>query len=261
MPDQPKPDWIERFSLNGRTAMVTGASKGIGAEICAVFADAGADIIAVARDRDGLEAVARIVRDSGRACTVIQAELGTVEGARGAAAEALEHAATIDILVNSAGVALVDPALDLSVGKWDETMAVNVRAPFLLAQALAPAMMAQKWGKIINISSQTGVIAATDHVAYATSKGALNALTKSLMAEWAPHNIQVNAICPTVVMTPMGRKIWSGAEKGGPFLDRIPLGRFGEPAEIADLALYLASPASELVNGAIVMIDGGFSSV
>ncbi|VAW16380.1 3-oxoacyl-[acyl-carrier protein] reductase [hydrothermal vent metagenome] len=255
------PDWIERFSLKGRTAMVTGASKGIGAEICTVFADAGADIIAVARDGHGLDEVARAVTGKGRACTTIQADLGTVEGARGAAVQAMRQTETIDILVNSAGVALIDPALELSVDKWDRTMAVNVRAPFLLAQALAPAMIAQRWGKIINISSQTGVIAATDHVAYATSKGALNALTKSLMAEWAPHNVQVNAICPTVVMTPMGKQIWSPAEKGGPFLEKTPLGRFGEPVEIADLALYLASPASELVNGAIIMIDGGFSSV
>ena len=261
MPDRPKPDWIERFSLDGRTAMVTGASKGIGAEICTVFADAGADIIAVARDGTGLDAVARAVADKGRACTTIKADLGTVQGARGAATEALSHVTTIDILVNSAGVALIDPALELSVEKWDRTMAVNVRAPFLLAQALAPAMIAQTWGKIINISSQTGVIAAADHAAYATSKGALNALTKSLMAEWAPHNVQVNAICPTVVMTPMGRQIWSPPEKGEPFLKKTPLGRFGEPVEIADLALYLASPASELVNGAIIMIDGGFSSV
>jgi len=241
--------------------MVTGASKGIGAEICTVFADAGADIIAVARDRAGLDAVARRVVDMGRACMVIEADLGTVEGARAAAAKALGQTPTIDILVNSAGVALIDPALDLGVEKWDRTMAVNVRAPFLLAQALAPAMIAQKWGKIINISSQTGVIAAADHVAYATSKGALNALTKSLMAEWAPFNVQVNAICPTVVMTPMGKEIWSPPEKGEPFLAKTPLGRFGEPIEIADLALYLASPASELVNGAIIMIDGGFSSV
>lgn len=140
-------------------------------------------------------------------------------------------------------------------------MAVNLRAPFLLAQTLAPAMIAQRWGKIINISSQTGVIALDDHAAYASSKGGLNALTKSLCVEWARHNVQVNAICPTVIMTPMGRTIWGPREKSEPMINATPLRRFGEPVEIADMALYLASPASELVNGAIMMIEGGYTSL
>ena len=122
-------------------------------------------------------------------------------------------------------------------------MAVNLRAPFILSQALAPAMIAQRRGKIVNISSQTGVIALDDHAAYASSKGGLNALTKSLCAEWARHNVQVNAICPTVVLTPMGIQVWSPPEKSGPYDRGTPLRRFGEAVEIADAALYLASPA------------------
>ncbi len=254
-------DWQERFSIQGRTALITGASKGIGAEICRVFADAGADIIAVAREDDGLQEVAGQVRAMGRKCLIINADLATPEGPGAAAARALEEVGTVDILVNSAGVARIAPALDLTLQQWDETMAVNLRAPFLMAQALAPAMIARRWGKIINISSQTGVVALPDHAAYATSKGGLNALTKSLMAEWAQYNIQVNAICPTVVLTPMGKQVWSPPEKSGPMLDKTPLGRFGEPVEVADMALYLASPASELVNGALMMIEGGFTSM
>jgi len=254
-------DWQQRFSLTGRTALVTGASRGIGAEICRVFADAGADIVALARDEQALADIATEVRNKGRNCLIVPADLATPDGPGAAARTALETAGTIDILVNSAGVAQIAPALDLTPEQWQETMAVNLHAPFLLSQALAPQMIAQRWGKIINISSQTGVIALKDHAAYATSKGALNALTKSLMAEWAEHNIQVNAICPTVVLTPMGKKIWSPEEKSAPFLANTPLGRFGQPVEIADLALYLASPASELVNGAVIMIEGGYSSV
>lgn len=254
--------WTDRFALTGRRALVTGASKGIGAEICAVFADAGADIVAVGRDEAGLAGTAAAVRAHGRRCLTVAADMGTIEGPRAAAAAALAEHGTIDILVNCAGIARLAPALELSVEAWDETMAVNLRAPFLLAQALAPGMIAQAWGKIVMISSQTGVIAMpADHAAYAASKGGLNALTKSLMAEWAQHNVQVNAICPTVVLTPMGREVWGPAEKGGPMLAKHPLGRFGQPVEIADLALYLASPAAELVNGAIVMIEGGYSSV
>ena len=253
--------WTDRFALAGRRALVTGASKGIGAEICAVFADAGADIVAVARDADGLADTATAVRERGRLCLTVTADMATVEGPREAAAAALAEHGTIDILVNCAGIARIAPALETSVEAWDETMAVNLRAPFLLAQALAPGMIAQRWGKIINVSSQTGVIALDDHAAYASSKGGLNSLTKSLMAEWARHNVQVNAICPTIVMTPMGRQVWGAEEKSRPMLAATPLRRFGETVEIADLALYLASPASGLVNGALIMIEGGYSSV
>lgn len=253
--------WTERFSLAGRTALITGASKGIGAEIARVYADAGANIVVTARDPEGLDAVASDVQALGRNCQTIIADLADPAAPQRLAKEAIAKAGQVDILVNSAGIALIDPALELSLEQWDMTMAVNLRAPFLLAQALAPEMIARRWGKIINISSQTGVIALRDHAAYAASKGGLNALTKSLMVEWAQHNIQVNAICPTVVMTPMGKKIWSPPEKRGPFLANTPLGRFGEPVEIADLALYLASPAAELINGAIIMIEGGHSSV
>lgn len=251
----------ERFSIVGRKVLVTGASKGIGAEICRVFAEAGADVVAVARDREGLQEIANDVAAKGRKCLTIEADLSTAEGPVQAAQQALREWKVIDILVNSAGVAFTAPALTLSIEDWDKTMAVNLRAPFLMSQALAPAMIQQRWGKIINISSQTGVIALDDHAAYASSKGGLNALTKSLCVEWAKHNIQVNAICPTVILTPMGRKIWGPPEKSGPMLKATPLGRFGEPTEIADMALYLASPASELVNGSILMIEGGYTSL
>ncbi len=253
--------WTDRFSLAGRRALVTGASKGIGAEICAVFAEAGADIVAVARDAEGLFGIAKLVEAKGRRCLTIAAELADAQDTIRAAKTALDAWGTIDILVNNAAVALIEPALATPLEHWDRTMAVNLRAPFLLSQALAPAMIAQRWGKIVNISSQTGVIAIDDHASYAASKGGLNSLTKSLCAEWARHNVQVNAICPTVVLTPMGRRTWGPPEKSGPMLDRTPARRFGETVEIADMALYLASPASGLVNGALMMIEGGYSSV
>jgi NAD(P)-dependent dehydrogenase (short-subunit alcohol dehydrogenase family) len=253
--------WQDRFSLKGRKALVTGASKGIGAEICAVFAEAGADIVALGRDAADLAATADAVRAHGRRCLTLTAELASPTGPVTACEAALQAWGTIDILVNSAGIAHVAPAVDFLTPDWDEMMAVNLRAPFLTARTLAPAMIAQRWGKIINISSQTGVIALEDHVAYATSKGGLNALTKSLCAEWARHNVQVNAICPTVVMTPMGKSIWGPPEKGDPFRNATPARRFAEPVEVADAALYLASDASAMVNGALLMVEGGFTSV
>lgn len=247
--------WERRFSIAGKTALVTGASSGIGSEIARVFVDAGAQVIATGTSADRLDELADEI-----GCATIAADISTAEGCAGLIEDAL-GAAQIDILVNSAGVALIAPALDLSVEDWDRTMAVNLRAPFLLSQGLAPAMIERRQGKIINISSQTGVIALQDHAAYASSKGGLNALTKSLCVELAPHNVQVNAICPTVVMTAMGKEVWSPPEKSGPMLAKTPLGRFGEPVEVADMALYLASPASDLVNGAILMIEGGYTAL
>lgn len=253
--------WQDRFSLKGRKALVTGASKGIGAEICAVFAEAGADIVALGRNETDLAATAGAVRAHGRRCLTLTAEMASPTEPVAASERALAEWGTIDILVNSAGIANVAPAVDFSTEDWDRMMAVNLRAPFLTARTLAPAMIAQRWGKVINISSQTGVIALDDHAAYAASKGGLNALTKSLCAEWARQNVQVNAICPTVVMTPMGRQVWGKPEKGDPFRNATPARRFAEPVEVADAALYLASDASAMVNGALLMVEGGFTSV
>lgn len=253
--------YIERFSLQGRTALVSGASKGIGLEICAVLADAGADIVAVARATDGLATAKASVESTGRQCLTVEADFATVEGPRDAAQQALAHFGTIDILVNNAGIAVTDSILDTTAEDWDSVMAVNLRSAFLMAQALGPKMIEQQQGKIINISSQTGVIALDDHCAYAASKNGLNALTKSITSEWAKHNIQCNAICPTVILTPMGEKVWGEPAKGDPMKAKIPAGRFGRPVEVADLVLYLASPASDLVNGDTIMIDGGYTAV
>ncbi|TMJ38236.1 MAG: SDR family oxidoreductase, partial [Alphaproteobacteria bacterium] len=152
-------EWIKRFSLAGKAALVTGATKGIGLEICKVLADAGADIAAVGRDQAGLAEVQKAVEAQGRKCVTIAGDLATTEGPVRAAQQALKSFGTIDILVNNAGIALIDTLLEASIEDWDQTMAVNLRAPFLLARELAPKMIAQRSGKIINISSQAGIVA------------------------------------------------------------------------------------------------------
>ena len=253
-------DWVQRFSLQGRCALVTGASKGIGAEICNVFADAGADIIAVGRDQQGLNDVADKVASFGRRCVSRVCDLENPDAIDTMMRELIDER-HIDILVNNAGIALVSPALELSLDDWDRTMAVNVRAPFQLAQHVAPGMIQAGYGKIINISSQAAVVGFDDHCAYSSSKAAMNAMTRGLMSEWARHGVQVNAICPTIIMTDMGKKVWGPEEKSRPMLDRTPARRFGNPVEVADLALYLASSASDLVNGESLMLEGGFTAV
>lgn len=254
-------DWVKRFSLEGKRALVTGASKGIGLAVCEVLAEAGADVAITARDDAGLEEARGLVVAKGRKVHVFKADLASEAETRAAAKAALKAFGTIDILVNNAGVALVAPLLETKVSDWDRTMAINLRAPFIMAQELAPSMIAKKSGKIINISSQAGVIGLDDHGAYCASKGGLNQLTRVMTTEWSKHNIQVNAVCPTVILTPMGEMVWGAPEKGAPMLAKIPLGRFGKPVEVADLVLYLASPASDLITGQSILIDGGYTAL
>jgi 2-deoxy-D-gluconate 3-dehydrogenase len=254
-------DWTKRFGLEGRVALVTGATKGIGLETCKVLADAGADIAAVGRDQQGLREITAAVEAKGRRCVAIAADMATVDGPARAAKEALAAFGSVDILINNAAIALIAPLLEATAADWDSTMAVNLRAPFLLAQALVPAMIKKGGGKIINISSQAGVIGQDSHAAYGASKGGLNTLTKVMCVEWAKHNIQVNSVCPTVILTPMGEEHWGKPERGDPMKAKIPAGRFGRPIEVADLVLYLASSASDLVNGQDILIDGGYTAV
>jgi 2-deoxy-D-gluconate 3-dehydrogenase len=253
-------EWTKRFALDGKVALVTGATKGIGLETCKVLADAGADIAAVGRDAEGLREIKAAIEAKGRRCVAIAADMATVEGPAKAAKEALAAFGPVDILVNNAAIALIAPLLEATSADWDATMAVNLRAPFLLAQALVPAMIKKGGGKIINISSQAGVIGQDSHAAYGASKGGLNTLTKVMCVEWAKHNIQVNSVCPTVILTPMGEEHWGKPERGDPMKAKIPAGRFGKPVEVADMVLYLASSASNLVNGQDMLIDGGYTA-
>ena len=239
--------YLSRFSVAGKRVLVTGGSRGIGQECARVLADAGADVAIVGRDPAALDESAAAVRALGRTCH------------SRAAARALALFGTVDILVNNAGIARIFPLAEMTQEDWDDTLAVNLTAPFVLAQALVPGMIAQGHGKIINISSQAGVVAIDGHGAYAASKGGLNMLTKVMAAEWGPHNIQVNAVAPTVILTPMGAQVWGDPAKGGPMLAKIPLGRFGQPVEVADLVLFLASPASDLITGETILIDGGYT--
>ena len=232
------PRWTKRFSVEGRRALVTGATKGIGYETCRVLADAGADIAAVGRDASGLDDVKKEVETLGRKCVGIAADLATVEGPRQAARHALKEFGTIDILVNNAGVTTIKSIIDTPVEDWDWVNNVNLRAPYLLAQALVPRMIKQRMGKIIKISSQSGVVALDDHGAYGASKGGLNMLTKVMTVEWAKHNIQSNSVCPTVILTPMGEMVWGDPLKGDPMKSKIPADRFGRTTEVADLILF-----------------------
>jgi 2-deoxy-D-gluconate 3-dehydrogenase len=250
-----------RFSLNGQRVLVTGASRGLGAEIASSMAAAGAELMISGRDATGLESTRQMVEQHGRACHVMKADLRCVEETIRLADSALEMFCTIDILVNNAGVVYVEDLLNTTIEHWEQTQAVNLRAPFLLAQRLVPGMMKQRRGKIINISSVAAVLAPEGHSAYSASKGGLNLLTQAMAAEWGRYNIQANAVAPTVILTAMGQQVWGDASKGDPMKARIPARRFGEPFEVADLVHFLASDASNFISGQVIRLDGGLTAV
>jgi NAD(P)-dependent dehydrogenase (short-subunit alcohol dehydrogenase family) len=250
-----------RFNLDNQRALVTGASRGLGAEIASGLAAAGADLVISGRDPIGLETTRQAVERLGRQCHGVQADLRRVEDTCRLADRALELFGTVDILVNNAGVVYVEDLLHTTLEHWQETQSVNLRAPYLLSQTLAPGMIKQRRGKIINISSVAAVLAPEGHGAYSASKGGLNLLTQTMAAEWGRYNIQANAVAPTVILTDMGQQVWGDASKGEPMKARIPARRFGEPIEVADLVLFLASQASNFICGQVIRLDGGLTAV
>lgn len=245
------------FSLKGKVALITGGARGIGKAIAVLFAQNGARNVLVDLD-PVVESVAQEISTLGDKSIAVVADVTRKNEVEKAVAVALREFGTIDILVNNAGVAYLDDAENLSEEYWDKTMAVNLKAPFLLAQAVGKVMIQKKKGKIINIASQAGIIALDKHVAYCASKAGLIGMTKVLALEWAEFGINVNAIAPTVILTELGKKAWAG-EVGEAMKKKIPLRRFGYPEEVAAAALYLASPASDLVTGETLVIDGGYT--
>ncbi len=248
------------FSLSGKRAVVTGAGRGLGYEIALALADYGADIVGFARTDSELGALGHEIAGRGRrfvGVTGSVAERGDVESLAARTQEAFGGA---DILINNAGISYVEPALEVDAARWSAQFAVNVEGAFVCAQAFAPGMLARGYGRIISISSISGIVGMLDHAAYVATKGALNALTKSLAMEWGSAGVTVNAIAPTVVLTAMGERVWGAPEKGDPMKAKIPIGRFGKPREIAAACVYLASDVAALCNGHILVLDGGFTA-
>ncbi len=247
----------EEFSLAGKTALITGAASGIGLAIAQMFARKGANIVAmdVARKMDHLE---EYVVSLGRKYSGYSGDVRDKAYIQQVTDESVKTYGKIDILVNCAGVGLIDNAETLKEEIWDLTMDVNLKAPFIISQIVGRTMIEKGGGKIINIASQAGVVALHKHAAYSSAKAGLIMLTKILALEWGKYNIRSNAISPTVILTEMGEKAWAG-EVGENFKKLIPAGRFGYPDEVAACAVFLASEAADLVNGANLVIDGGYS--
>lgn len=243
------------FSPTGKTAIVTGAASGIGAAIAEAFASGGAWVALLDMNLQAAEARAATLAGAvALACNVTDAA-----SVAAAVAAVRAQIGEPDILVNSAGIVDLAPAADLSQAAWDRTIAVNLTGTFLMAQAVGRAMIAAgKAGRIINLASQAGSVAIDDHVAYCASKFGVIGVTKTLALEWGRHGITVNSVSPTVVLTDLGRKAWDGP-KGEAMKALIPAGRFAEPHEIAAAVVFLASDEAAMINGADLLVDGGYT--
>ena len=230
------------FRLDGLVALITGGASGIGAAIAAGFAAKGATV-----------AIADLAPDGGYPCDVSDPE--SVEST---VAAVMKDHGRIDVLVNCAGIARLAPAEDISLGYWDSTIAVNLRGTFLMCQTVGRHMLAAGRGVIINMASQAATVAIEEHVAYCASKFGVVGVTKVLATEWAGRGVRVNSISPTVVLTDLGIEAWDNP-KGDALKKLIPTGRFAYPNEIAAAAIYLASGAAAMVNGADLLVDGGYT--
>lgn len=251
----------EPFRLDGKVALVTGAGKGIGADIAHTLALAGAEVWMVARTRDDLERVHEEIASRGGRSRVYPMDVRDASGMR----ELIGGMPTLDMLVNNAGTNIPEPMLDVTDEHLDTLIDLNVRSCFVASQAAARKMLedpvrTQKGGAIINITSQMGHIGSPNRTVYCMTKHAVEGLTKAMAIEMAPHQIRVNSVAPTFVDTPLVSKIVDTEEKRAFLYAQIPLGRIAKPSDISAAVLYLASPASSMVTGTCLKVDGGWTA-
>jgi NAD(P)-dependent dehydrogenase (short-subunit alcohol dehydrogenase family) len=250
----------ELFSLDGRVAVVTGGSSGIGAEMARALGMAGARVVLVARDASRLGDAADQLKAAGGEAAWVAADLASRDEVARAADSAEAAFGEPDILVNCAGVNLRPPLPALTIEDWDTTMAVNLTAPFLLGQRFGPSMAARGWGRIINVTSQQAQRAFANSGGYGASKGGLASLTRSQSEAWASSGVCCNSVCPGFVMTRLNAHISSNPARVAALAARTMVGRNGLAEDFAGVAVFLASRASDYVTGQTLYVDGGFSA-
>ncbi len=246
------------FSLEGKVALVTGAGRGIGQGIATGLADAGAKIACAARTRPQLDETVNAIQNSGGEALAIELDIGDLNAVDNTVSITLDHFGQIDILVNNAGMNIREPIDEVSEDHFDQIVGVNLKGLYFLSQRVARHMQARQQGKIINIGSLTTGYALAKVSVYTATKGAVGQLTKAQAVEFGEHNIQVNAICPGFVVTPLTEKLWADDTMRQWGEGRLALGRLADPADMVGTAVFLAAPASDYVTGQVIYVDGGF---
>lgn len=250
----------ENYNFKGKIVVVTGSSRGLGKEIALVFSRAGANVVLASRNLEQLNRVADEIRAEGGSALPLVVDVTDRDSVEDLVDRACEEFGRIDILINNAGVIYRAPAAELSEEQWDETVNINLKGTFLCSQAAGKKMIENRSGKIINIASDKAFVGFPGRAAYCASKGGIVMLTRALAVEWAPYNVQVNAVAPTYVETEMTRDVLSDPEKYQEIIKTIPMNRVSKPDELFGAIMLLASNASSFITGHTLMVDGGLTA-
>ena len=248
-------------NVHGKIALVTGAARGIGRACALALAEAGADIALGLRDIKADDGVAKEIEAMGRKALPLQMNVSKMDEIQAAFEKIKEHYQRIDIVINNAGVAPENLVENVTEKDFDYTLAVNLKGTFFVSQAAGRMMMQQRYGRIINLSSQAGFVALPGESVYCMTKAGIAHLTKCLAAEWGKYNITVNAVAPTFIYTPGTEEYLANEESKKHVLSKIVLGKIGEPKDVANAVLFLASPAASLITGTTLLIDGGWTTL